>query len=42
LAYFRGMYSWYSVQVHQTRYLLDIGFNGQQAAWALGFVSRQE
>jgi MFS family permease len=38
-AYFCGMYAWYSVQVHQTRYLQEIGFTGQQAAWALGFVS---
>jgi MFS family permease len=38
-AYFSGMYAWYSVQVHQTRYLLEVGFTGQQAAWALGFVS---
>jgi len=38
-AYFCGMYAWYSVQVHQTRYLLEIGFSGQQAAWALGIVS---
>src|SRR5690242_18146696 len=38
-AYFSGMYAWYSVQVHQTRYLLEVGFSGQQAAWALGFVS---
>jgi len=38
-AYFCGMYAWYSVQVHQTRYLLEVGFSGQQAAWALGFVS---
>jgi MFS family permease len=38
-AYFCGMYAWYSVQVHQTRYLLEVGFSGQQAAWALGLVS---
>ena len=39
LAYATGMYAWYAVQIHQTRYLLEIGFSGQQAAWALGLVS---
>ena len=34
-----GMYGWYAVQVHQTRYLIEVGFSGQQAAWALGLVS---
>jgi len=38
-AYACGMYAWYAVQIHQTRYLLEIGFGGQQAAWALGLVS---
>src|SRR5947207_1884739 len=38
-AYACGMYAWYAVQIHQTRYLLEIGFSGQQAAWALGLVS---
>jgi MFS family permease len=27
------------VQVHQTRYLIEIGFSATDAAWALGFVS---
>jgi MFS family permease len=39
VAYASGLYAWYAVQVHQTRYLVEIGFSGQYAAWALGFVS---
>jgi MFS family permease len=27
------------VQVHQTKYLVEIGFSATDAAWALGFVS---
>ncbi len=38
-AYASGMFAWYSVQVHQTRYLVDAGFTASHAAWALGFVS---
>lgn len=38
-AYASGLYAWYAVQVHQTRYLREVGFSGQQAAWALGLVS---
>ncbi|MEJ8571877.1 MFS transporter [Microbaculum marinum] len=33
-----GLYAWYSVQVHQTRYLIDIGFDAPEAALALGLV----
>jgi MFS family permease len=33
------MFAWYAVQVHQTKYLVEIGFSGTYAAWALGFVS---
>lgn len=36
---FGGLYCWYAVQVHQTKYLLDIGFTPGVAAWALGMVS---
>ena len=36
--YFCGLFSWYSVQVHQTRYLLDVGFAPDFAALALGLV----
>src|ERR1700721_1231710 len=27
IGYFGGLYVWYAVQVHQTKYLLDIGFS---------------
>ena len=37
--YLLGLYAWYAVQVHQTRYLVEIGFGASEAAWALGFVS---
>jgi MFS family permease len=37
--YFCGLFSWYAVQVHQTEYLIQIGFNPGEAAWALGLVS---
>jgi len=37
--YFAAMVAWYSVQVHQTKYLIEAGFSGSYAAWALGFVS---
>jgi MFS family permease len=39
LAFFCGLYGWYAVQVHQTKYLIEIGFSASTAAWALGFVS---
>jgi MFS family permease len=39
VSYFCGLFAWYAVQVHQTRYLVDIGFSASQAAWALGLVS---
>ena len=38
LGYFAGMYAWYSVQVHQTKYLGEIGFSRELAAYALGLV----
>ena len=37
--YFAMMYVWYSVQVHQTKYLLDVGFSATTAAWTLGAIS---
>ena len=37
--YFCGLFSWYAVQVHQTKYLIEIGFEPSEAAWALGMVS---
>src|SRR3981081_2088957 len=39
LGYFCGLYIWYALQVHQTKYLLDIGFSPSAAVWALGAVS---
>jgi MFS family permease len=39
IGYLSGLYAWYAVQVHQTKYLLEIGFSASQAAWALGLVS---
>lgn len=39
VGYFLGLYAWYAVQVHQTKYLLEIGFSSATAAWALGLVS---
>ena len=37
--YFCALYVWYTVQVHQTKYLVEIGFRPRDAAWALGAVS---
>jgi MFS family permease len=37
--YFSGLYIWYAVQVHQTKFLLDIGFSSSVGVWALGVVS---
>jgi MFS family permease len=39
LGYSCGLYIWYAVQVHQTKYLLDIGFSPNVGVWALGVVS---
>jgi MFS family permease len=39
VGYFFGLFAWYAVQVHQTRYLAEIGFSPTVAAWALGLVS---
>ena len=39
LGYFGCLYSWYAIQVHQTKYLLENGFDAHIAAWALGAVS---
>jgi MFS family permease len=36
--FFAGLFAWYTVQVHQTKYLLDIGFTPEVAAWALALV----
>jgi MFS family permease len=37
--YFSALFTWYAVQVHQTKYLTEIGFSASDAAWALGLVS---
>ncbi len=37
--YFSTLFVWYAIQVHQTKYLVEIGFDPSTAAWALGFVS---
>ncbi|VIO75856.1 putative MFS-type transporter YhjX [Bradyrhizobium ivorense] len=39
LGYFLALIAWYAVQVHQTKYLVEIGFSPLVAAWALGAVS---
>ncbi len=39
LGYFCGLYAWYAVQVHQTKYLTEIGIAPTEAAWALGLVA---
>ena len=38
VSYFCGLVTWYMVQVHQTRYLMDLGIGTEEAAYALGFV----
>jgi MFS family permease len=38
-AFFSGGFAWYAVQVHQTKYLVEIGFDAGDAAWALGWVA---
>jgi MFS family permease len=35
---FTSLYAWYAIQVHQTKYLNDIGFPAGVAAYALGMV----
>jgi MFS family permease len=37
--YFCALFSWYAVQVHQTKYLIEVGFSPVESAWALGIVS---
>lgn len=39
LGYFCALYAWYAVQVHQTKYLQEVGFTANRSAWALGLVS---
>jgi len=37
--YFCALFAWYAVQVHQTKYLVEVGFTPIVAAWSLGLVS---
>ena len=39
VGYLWGLFAWYAVQVHQTKYLIEIGFDASDAVWALGLVS---
>jgi MFS family permease len=39
VSYFAGGWIWYSVQIHQTKYLVEIGFAPMLAAWSLGVVA---
>jgi MFS family permease len=39
VGYFCALFVWYAVQVHQTEYLISLGFSASTAAWALGAVS---
>ena len=39
VGFFCSLFAWYAVQVHQTKYLVELGFDPFEAAWALGLVS---
>ena len=39
VSFFSGGWIWYAVQVHQTKYLVEIGFTPMLAAWSLGIVA---
>ncbi len=36
--FFTALFAWYAVQVHQTKSLIETGFDPDQAAYALGWV----
>lgn len=36
--FFSALFAWYAIQVHQTKYLFDVGFSSSAAALALGLV----
>jgi len=38
VGFFSALFAWYMVQVHQTKYLLEVGFDPTRAAFALGLV----
>lgn len=39
VGYFCGLFAWYAIQVHQTKFLLEAGFDSTLAAFALGLVA---
>ena len=39
LGFVCALFAWYAIQVHQTKYLIEVGFSPIVAAWALGIVS---
>lgn len=39
IGYFTSLFAWYGIQVHQTKYLIDIGFSTTESATALGLVA---
>ena len=39
LGFLTGSFAWYGMQVHQTQYLLEVGFSPATAVWALGLVA---
>jgi len=38
VGFFAALLVWYMIQAHQTKYLLDVGFDRERAAYALGAV----
>jgi len=38
VGFFAALLAWYMVQAHQTKFLIDVGFDRARAAYALGFV----
>ena len=38
VGFFLALFAWYAIQVHQTKYLQDLGFDRTFAAFALGLV----
>src|SRR4029077_35061 len=41
IGYFLGLFAWYAVQVHQTKYLIEIGFRPPETAaepWVSGLT----
>jgi len=38
IGFFSALFAWYGIQVHQTKFLIEVGFGRQDAAWALGLV----